>query len=424
MGKINVTGNNRVDALDEKLSQDQQHLSWSEWQEDVDWINKGEQGIQGEESRVWRPHAHFHLHSHPRHTGETTTRSMSSMGDSACVGRLQAMQGCVCGRKWHLNLRLECWVQQEIFGNSCQVSNAVQCKLLSCSGCWELKFPNQVTDATALLETSCLWRVGMLLIKRVGHLGLSSVPPRVTHLIADLHCFNHHVKTSRMYWFSKPLAPTPRAQSTLRLHLKSTVQSFVFMVTHLHDVPTNILDKHTDTTPFYSVITTSKRATSICTLRHGHSCLSQALCCSLWYKCITRFKVKGGGVETGPFERLQSSSLQWGKLSSIFTFLSLSPFSLILSSFYFIYFSHTLKKNKNKKDSALQWCLFSSNVPCYLATQARSCTKQLHTSSFWGQRINLIPRREHIVSSPGPSEDRYLKPEQRAEKEVEGTNWN
>lgn len=30
MGKINVTGNNRVDALDEKLSQDQQHLSWSE----------------------------------------------------------------------------------------------------------------------------------------------------------------------------------------------------------------------------------------------------------------------------------------------------------------------------------------------------------------------------------------------------------
>lgn len=120
------------------------------------------------------------------------------------------------------------------------------------------------------------------------------------------------------------------------------------MVTHLHDVPTNILDKHTDMTPFYSVITTSKRATSICTLRHGHSCLSQALCCSLWYKCLTRFKVKGGGVETGPFERLQSSSLQWGELSFIFTFLSLSPFSLILSSFYFIYFSHTLKKIKIK----------------------------------------------------------------------------
>lgn len=65
---------------------------------------------------------------------------------------------------------------------------------------------------------------------------------------------------------------------------------------------------------------------------------------------------------------------------------------------------------------------FSSNVPCYLATQARSCANQLHTSSLWGQRINLIPRREHIVSSPGPSEDRYLQPEQRAEKEVEGTN--
>lgn len=183
-------------------------------------------------------------------------------------------------------------------------------------------------------------------LQRTDSYDAVSVPPRVTHLIADLHRFNHQVKTSRMYWFSKPLAPTPRAQSTLRLHLKSTVQNFVFVVTHLHDVPTNILDKHTDMTPFYSVITTSKRATSICTLRHGHSCLSQALCCSLWYKCITRFKVKGRGVETGPFERLQSSSLQWGKLSFIFTFLSLSPFSLILSSFYFIYFSYTLKKNK------------------------------------------------------------------------------
>lgn len=322
----------------------EQHLSWSEWQEDVDWMNKGEQGIQGEESRVWRPHAHFHLHSHPRHTGETTTRSMVLWEIRRVLAGSRPCKA-VCGRKWHLNLRLECWVQQEIFGNSWQVSNTVKRKLLSCSGCWELKFPNQVSDATALLETSCLWRVGMRLIKRLGHLGLSSVPPRVTHLIADLHCFNQ-VKTSRMYWFSKPLASTPRAQSTLRLLLKSTVESFVFVVTHLHDVPTNIFDKHTDMTPFYSVITTSKRATSICTLRHGHSCLSQALCCSLWYKCITGFKVKGAGVETGPFERLQSSSLQWGKLSSIFTFLSLSPFSLILSSFYFIYFSHTLKKIK------------------------------------------------------------------------------
>lgn len=105
--KNNVTGNNRVGALDEKLSQD---LSGATFKlvrvtRRCQLDEHGGVGHSGrrEQSVMTMPTST----STPGTLAKQQPGPVSSVGDSVCVGRLQAMQGCVWQK---MTLELDTWM--------------------------------------------------------------------------------------------------------------------------------------------------------------------------------------------------------------------------------------------------------------------------------------------------------------------------
>lgn len=123
MGKINFTGNNRVGALDEKLSQELSGASFKlvRVTRRCQLDEHGEVGHSGRREQSVVPAPPFPPPPAPQAHWRSNSQVPWVLWKIRCV--LAGSRPCkaMCGRKWHLNLTPECWVQQELFGNSWQV---------------------------------------------------------------------------------------------------------------------------------------------------------------------------------------------------------------------------------------------------------------------------------------------------------------